>query len=1181
MLSTITARLTEKNDDYIASITGGMGVIDKNTGELRSTMDILKDLSKAWEGLTSVEKQELTETVAGKTQRALFTALMQNFQTAVDATSDALNSENSAAEENEKRMDSLNGKVQKLQSAWQNFARNTINSDFVKNILEAGTGLIKFADAAGGLAPLLVTIGSSLAIFKAGSLAKGIFEISDKFSKFKKTVSDLGGGFKAFQLALSGVKNAEDAAKISTLGFATAAQTLTTALGVIGVAVGIATAAYNLYTNAQNEARENAIEGTKTNQEAADSLQERIQKEEDAVKSLNEEKKSLSENNSQKKDTSGNDAQIQALDDEIKKRNENITKMKEETKEKLNAAATSAEQYKYQKPTESWTNPFAVTTTEAEKKEMKALDEQLKQNNSTVGEYYNSLQKLNTYYRNLRDGIGENKTSLSGLSLTTEEYNTILEVINKRIEDNKKAYEQDKEAAEAAYNVLLNSNEKGIKLNEDTIDSIKKVLNLTDEDIEKVKEGTDVKKTDAEATKKQTEALSEQKQELEKAKKNVQTTSKSLDNMQKSYNNLSTAVDEYNSNGYLSVDTLQSLLGMSDEYLSALSMENGQLVLNTTALDQKTDALVAAKVQEMQAAAIADIYALSQGNVNKMSTLAQTAIKNVGTDAVNTGANFASAVSDINKFTTAILQAKAAAGDKATVENFDQKANAIISSYQNLYKNVTSLGRGTTRSGGLSRGGGHRYTGKSTGKKSGSGSKSSTKSTKEEYKATIDTLYKYKNALNNAKDSVDKLQDALKNTDNYNEQEKYIKQLIAALDEEIKKTQDLKNAQSNQINDYINQLRKQGFAIDYNASKNELYIKNMEHLGDLSGDNAKATEKLLDKIQDLNDNNRNLDSSIRDLKKDTKDYYKQLADIPEAKLKKFNELMKEFQQGRLDQIQNEIDDIEHEMKNDPRLQQLEKQIEALEKQNDEVDKQKNLEEKLLAIEEAKEKLANARNQKTLQVYRKGQGFVWEADPTAIKEAQDELDSAQSDLDEQQKQDQIDDLKAEKEAIEKGYQDKIDALQKFLDEQNYQIDKAGREEIQTLDQMRQELAKYGLDSAEYLGKATDWLNKYNSALKETKGTLDTISSSSATDGTLYSSSSQNRLELAKSALRFKSILSDISSASSKMAYDKLSGGNNQSVYINNVELPNVKDANEFVEALKNLPRLAASQATMRT
>lgn len=63
-LSTITARLTASNDAYIASITGGMGTIDKNTGELRSTFDVLQDLSKAWENLTSVEKQELTQVVA-------------------------------------------------------------------------------------------------------------------------------------------------------------------------------------------------------------------------------------------------------------------------------------------------------------------------------------------------------------------------------------------------------------------------------------------------------------------------------------------------------------------------------------------------------------------------------------------------------------------------------------------------------------------------------------------------------------------------------------------------------------------------------------------------------------------------------------------------------------------------------------------------------------------------------------------------------------------------------------------------------------------------------------------------------------------------------------------------------------------------------------------------------------
>lgn len=48
-----------------------MGTIDKNTGELRSTFDILQDLSKEWENLTSVEKQELTEVVARQDPKKL------------------------------------------------------------------------------------------------------------------------------------------------------------------------------------------------------------------------------------------------------------------------------------------------------------------------------------------------------------------------------------------------------------------------------------------------------------------------------------------------------------------------------------------------------------------------------------------------------------------------------------------------------------------------------------------------------------------------------------------------------------------------------------------------------------------------------------------------------------------------------------------------------------------------------------------------------------------------------------------------------------------------------------------------------------------------------------------------------------------------------------------------------
>ncbi len=270
------------------------------------------------------------------------------------------------------------------------------------------------------------------------------------------------------------------------------------------------------------------------------------------------------------------------------------------------------------------------------------------------------------------------------------------------------------------------------------------------------------------------------------------------------------------------------------------------------------------------------------------------------------------------------------------------------------------------------------------------------------------------------------------------------------------------------------------------------------------------------------------------------------------------------------------------MKNDPRIKQLEAQIDALENQNDELDKQKELEEKILAVEEAKEKLANARKQKNVQIYTEESGWIWTEDIDAIKDAQDELKDAQDDLNDKIKQDEKDRLEAEKDALEKSYQDRIDALQNFLDEQNYQIDKANREGIQSFQDLQNEMAKFGLDSAEYLGKASEWLNNYNKSLADLNNTVNNVLSSStaATDGMIYSSAVQDRITQALSSLLPNTTSTGLSLNS--ISYDKIgASGDNQSIYINNIELPNVENANEFVEALKDLPRMASTQATMRT
>lgn len=1145
-----------------------MGTIDKNTGELRSTYDILQDLSKAWGNLTSVEKQELAETVAGKTQRSLFTAIMTNFDSAVGATEAALKSEGSALTENTKRMDSLQGKTQQLQSAWQDFARNTIDSGMVKSILTLGTEILKFANTDMGRFILVIgTATTAIGLLKKALTAEHLLKFASGFNVLTQAVA---AGTAAFniQSAAGGVFSASMYAGAASVEVFTKALLASPLFGaaVGGLAIyGIIKAMNTLVPQMQD--LENATEKSTQAYEDAQAKTKQVKSELEGVNSQ------IDQLQKKGKLSITDEKDLENLKNEKKELQAELEIYQKLEKAKKDAAAVNIKkelEYISNNPIDFFNVNETEKSIEDAKKILKDAGVYIA---SSFGKNRENIrrqtQDMITAYKELAEEISKQKEKMAKESVVSED-------------DQKKLEEM--ESVYAQIGGHLSENAEKFKDWSDTLEGGGEQAEETKKAVDDLRQsiyntiGTTDDSTNA--TEDAKNAQTEYQQQLEDAQGTLDATSESLDNLQTIYNTLTTAVDEYNSNGYLSIDTLQSLLSMSDQYLSALSLENGQLELNTTALDQMTDSMIATKVQEMQAAAVADIYALAQGNVNQMSTLAQTAVNNLGNDASAMGKQFVSAVPDINKFTEAILQAKAAAGSDTTVENFDQKANAIISSYQNLYKNVTSLGASTTRAGGTG-GNRHRYTGKSTGsKKSGSGTKKST-SSKDSYKATIDTLYNYKNALDNAKESVDKLQDALKNTDNLNEQEKYMRQLIDALNNEINKTNELKAAQTRQINDYINQLRAQGFAIDYNSSKNELYINNMQHLADFSGDTAKNLEKLIDKIQDLNSDNRKLDGSVRDLKADVKDYYDQIADIPEQKLKKFNELMEEFQQNRLDQIQNQIDDIQHEMDNDPRLKQLEKQIEALENQNDELDKQKELEEKLLAVEEAKEKLANANRQKTLQVYTEDAGWQWVADPDEIKDAADELKQAQDDLNDKIKQDQIDQLQAEKDALEKSYQDRIDALQNFLDEQNYQIDKANREGIKSFQDLQKEMAKYGVDSAEYLGKATDWLNNYNKSLADLNNTVSGILSGStkATDGLIYSSAVQDKINQALS-----NIIPTISSTGislNQIDYDKIKGNtDNQSIYINNIELPNVKDIDDFVEALKDLPRMATSQSTMR-
>lgn len=190
---------TSKLRDKVKALTnvngnGGVDILTES-GAFRSTYDILLDIAKVWDQINEADPQNqaaLLEILAGKTRGSQVAAILQNPKDLEAAYATAMNSAGSAMAENEKYLDSIQGRIDlftnSLQTMWMNF----INSDALKFIIDLGTAIIKFTDSMG----LIPTAVGAFTIFKttASDIKKSFDELSKSPEKvlniFKTTAED-------------------------------------------------------------------------------------------------------------------------------------------------------------------------------------------------------------------------------------------------------------------------------------------------------------------------------------------------------------------------------------------------------------------------------------------------------------------------------------------------------------------------------------------------------------------------------------------------------------------------------------------------------------------------------------------------------------------------------------------------------------------------------------------------------------------------------------------------------------------------------------------------------------------------------------------------------------------------------------------------------------------------------
>lgn len=153
-LKTISMRVramdeeTQQYDETLKSIKGdiyeltGVSIMsDANT--YRSTYDILKDISLVWDNLTDKTRAQTLESLFGKRQANIGSAILSNFESAERALDEMANSQGGALKEMETIYDSIDYKANRFKETLTGIAQSSITQDFLKNTIDLGTGLLE------------------------------------------------------------------------------------------------------------------------------------------------------------------------------------------------------------------------------------------------------------------------------------------------------------------------------------------------------------------------------------------------------------------------------------------------------------------------------------------------------------------------------------------------------------------------------------------------------------------------------------------------------------------------------------------------------------------------------------------------------------------------------------------------------------------------------------------------------------------------------------------------------------------------------------------------------------------------------------------------------------------------------------------------------------------------------
>lgn len=173
--------------------------IQSSTGDLRDMGDVIEELMGKWQDLDTAQKQALAVKLAGKYQYNNLMALLENSKMYEENLEAAQTSLGTINQQQQIYLDSLEGKLNTLQSTFEGFINSIFDVDDIKPFIDDITGLIKlltgFTTSIGTTSIFSGILGVGAKVF-SGNIGDQVMKASENRKARKKRQESIEEGNK-------------------------------------------------------------------------------------------------------------------------------------------------------------------------------------------------------------------------------------------------------------------------------------------------------------------------------------------------------------------------------------------------------------------------------------------------------------------------------------------------------------------------------------------------------------------------------------------------------------------------------------------------------------------------------------------------------------------------------------------------------------------------------------------------------------------------------------------------------------------------------------------------------------------------------------------------------------------------------------------------------------------------